>query len=232
MLPTLRVLAVRALPRTAVPCRPAPLGIIARLSSSTAHPIPPPAQLKAPVATSSVSPQRPTKHKAKKSKKPVPSTPALTVASLRPTTPSLPALLPLGLKSTTNPKDRAADGQAIALSSAERYDTTALLKGLQALNLLDGAVNLLGEAILLPRWSPAASDLTQLSATDEVGEVFIFESGTIVTWGLSLASTETFLRKVIRGGGVQTGGEDLGWVEQGRYTETETEVLEYWIGKR
>lgn len=108
----------------------------------------------------------------------------------------------------------------MALTSAERYDTAALLKSLQALGLLEGAVNLLGEAILLPRWSPAPG---------QMGEVFIFESGTIVTWGLPQAGTEAFLRKVIRGSAEE---QELGWVEQGRYAEPETEVLDFWVGKK
>lgn len=166
-------------------------------------------------------PPRPQKHKAKKAKasSKTPVTPSLTVAALSPSSPPIPSLLPLGLHKTASSKP--ADGQAVALTSAERYDTAALLKSLQALGLLDGAVNLLGEAILLPRWSPAPG---------QTGEVFIFESGTIVTWGLGQAGTEAFLRRVIRGS--VSGAEELGWVEQGRYTEPETEVLDFWVGKK
>jgi hypothetical protein len=37
-------------------------------------------------------------------------------------------------------------------------------------------------------------------------------------------AAETFLRKVIRGGG------EGGFVEEGRYAEPETEVLDFWVG--
>jgi uncharacterized Rmd1/YagE family protein len=96
------------------------------------------------------------------------------------------------------------------------------------MGLLGNAVNLLGEAILLPRWSPPTAPT---STEAEVGEVFIFESGTIVLWGLSMNAAEQFLRKVIRGSTDSSSDEFIGWVEQGRYSEPETEVLEYWVGK-
>jgi uncharacterized Rmd1/YagE family protein len=97
------------------------------------------------------------------------------------------------------------------------------------MGLLGNAVNLLGEAILLPRWSPPTSTAT--TGEPEVGEVFIFESGTIVLWGLSMKAAELFLRTVIRGPTESSSEEFIGWVEQGRYSEPETEVLEYWVGK-
>lgn len=147
---------------------------------------------------------------------------------MSPSSPIIPSLLPLGLGSAASAT--APDGQAVALTSAERYDTPTLLKGLQALGLLDQAVNLLGEAIFLPRWSPAAGQ--------DAGEVFIFESGTIVTWGLTQSGAETFLRKVIRGSSpgdtvaaISTANE-LSWIEHGRYNEPETEVLDYFVGRR
>ena len=61
--------------------------------------------------------------------------------------------------------------------------------------------------------------------------MFLFESGTIVSWGLSQAGIEQFLRKVIRGGATSPGteGQELGFVERGRYVEPEMEVLEYWV---
>jgi hypothetical protein len=50
-----------------------------------------------------------------------------------------------------------------------------------------------------------------------------------VTWGMSPEGSEAFLRQVIRGGagtGIESG---LEWIEKGRYSETETEILNYWI---
>lgn len=210
--------ALRAWSPVAIHSRLTP-SFAVRLASSSSSPL-------APSTPGSNLPPRPQKHKAKKSKAklPLPTAPSLTVKTLSPSTPNIPSLLPLGLNKVAF--STPSDGQAVALTSAERYDTETLLKGLQALGLLEGAVNLLGEAIFLPRWSPGGA---------EVGEVFIFESGTIVTWGLTQAGTEAFLRKVIRGSastGTGDGPAHLGWIEHGRYNEPETEVLDYWVGKR
>ncbi|GAA5926986.1 RMD1 family protein [Sporobolomyces koalae] len=186
-----------------------------------------------------VPPPRPQKHskaKKQKSQQSVPLNLNLSKQSAFTSTqspsPSLRQLLPQ-LQSTTiaTHTDRLgpSHGKAIALTTAESYDTRVLLKGLEHLGLLGNAVNLLGEAILLPRWSPATS--ASGAGQPEVGQVFIFESGTIVLWGLSMHAAEHFLKTVIRGA---TRSSDLepfgGWVEQGRYNEPETEVLEYWIG--
>ncbi|KAK4049161.1 hypothetical protein OIV83_004320 [Microbotryomycetes sp. JL201] len=182
----------------------------------------------APIAA--LPPQRPQKHKAKKSKAkmPAPATPALArgpqgdahaLMSLMPT-------LGLGRQQSSRPPD----GQAVALTSAENYDTAALLKSLDALGLLGegGAVNLLGEAIYLPQWRPQSS----ADAAPE-GEVFVFESGTIVTWGLAAGGAESFLREVIRGTPPTTATtQELGWVEQGRYNEVEKEALDFYISRR
>ncbi|GAA6014061.1 hypothetical protein JCM11491_003504 [Sporobolomyces phaffii] len=177
-----------------------------------------------------VPPPRPQKHsKAKKQKQhsasAVPN-PA-SFPSSAPRAPSLRQLLPQLHSQSTDRRLGPSDGKAIALTTAESYDTRVLLKGLEQMGLLANAVNLLGEAILLPRWSPP----TMSSTEHEAGEVFIFESGTIVLWGLSMNAAEQFLRKVIRGSTNSTSDEFVGWVEQGRYSEPETEVLEYWVGK-
>ncbi|GAA5891141.1 hypothetical protein JCM5296_004906 [Sporobolomyces johnsonii] len=197
------------------------------LASSSSSPLLSPSASSSP-APSQTPPalQRPQKHKAKKSKtskQPLPSTARSPIDG---------SLLSVGLRTVPAKGTRPADGRAIALTTAESYDTAALLKGLQAMGLLEGAVNLLGEAILLPSWSPASAtffdaDAAPDAAQQEVGEVYIFESGTVVLWGLSMQAAETFLKKVIRGGAA----DELGWVEQGRYAEPETEVLEYWVGK-
>ncbi|GAA5895616.1 RMD1 family protein [Sporobolomyces salmoneus] len=184
--------------------------------------------------TLNVPPPRPQKHsKAKKQKQN--SVSAIPLNQLYPKTspsasrPSLRQLLPQIQSQSTDRRLGPSDGKAIALTTAESYDTRVLLKGLEQMGLLENAVNLLGEAILLPRWSPPTSTTT--TGELEVGEVFIFESGTIVLWGLSLNAAEQFLRKVIRGSTESGSEEFIGWVEQGRYSEPETEVLEYWVGK-
>ncbi|SCV70410.1 BQ2448_1804 [Microbotryum intermedium] len=205
-------------------------------------------------STSTLARAQQKKHKAKKTKSSTassisasatPSAPSLTVASLSASTPPLPALLPLGLKPSKPTHEDPSDGLVVALASAEHYDTVALVKSLQSLGLLDRAINLMGEAVYLPNWSPPTTN----GQEKETGQVFVFESGTIVSWGLSQAGTEAFLRTVIRGRGnpsppsstmapkastkVETLLRDskIGWVEQGRYNEFETEVLEYWTGK-
>ena len=97
---------------------------------------------RSPIANSPSPPRPPQKHKSKKAKKP----------SLPLATPAEPLVLPLGLPRSSKEVAREADGRAIALSTAESYDTPALLKGLQALGLLGegqgSAVNLVGEAIV------------------------------------------------------------------------------------
>lgn len=208
---------------------------LARLSSTLPSTRAPPlaSPHRAPVQPVQAAPppalQRPQKHKAKKSARGKPASPASSPSPL----------LPVGVR-TPAAHDRTRpppDGRVVALTTAESYNTPELLKSLQALGLLDGAVNVLGEAILLPRWSPASStffDAAEAGAAagtgagSEVGQVFIFESGTIVLWGLSMTAAETFLRKVIRGGAAGTGA----FVEEGRYPEPETEVLDYWVGQR
>lgn len=178
-------------------------------------------------------PRPPQKHKAKKSKS--------KSSSLLPTLEPIPSTLSssstsaIPISATNSAKDRhhrASDGKVIALCTAEAYDTPSLLQGLQTLGLLEGtsgngAVNLMGEAIYIPRWSPIPSTATE---SPEVGEIFIFESGTIVAWGLSTQGIESFLRQVIRGSpATKVGKGELGWVERGRYAESESELLDYWV---
>ena len=182
----------------------------------------------------SVPPPRPQKHsKAKKQKQntasAVPLNQLFPKASPSASRPSLRQLLPQLQSQSTDRRWGPSEGKAIALTTAESYDTRVLLQGLEQMGLLGNAVNLLGEAILLPRWSPPTPTTT--TGDVEVGEVFIFESGTIVLWGLSMRAAEQFLRTVIRGSTDSTTDEFIGWVEQGRYEEPETEVLEYWVGK-
>lgn len=190
--------------------------------------------------------QRPQKHKAKKAKAhkhpnayAAAAAAGSSSASSSSSGGSLDAgtLLPLGLRAPT-PRRRPADGKVIALTTAESYDTAELLQRLQAMGLLEDAVNLVGEAVLLPRWSPAAATFfdadsaagaASAATLQEHGEVYVFESGTVVLWGLSMDAAEVFLRKVIRGG--THASASTGFVEVGRYAEPETEVLEYWVGE-
>ncbi|GAA6021629.1 hypothetical protein JCM10207_008090 [Rhodosporidiobolus poonsookiae] len=193
-------------------------------SSPLAHPHPSPSTPSPPPAL-----QRPQKHgKSKKTKSPI--------KPPRPLAGENGPLLPVGLRAPAalaKGRRDPPDGTVIALTTAESYDTAQLLNNLQHLGLLEGAVNLVGEAILLPRWSPSfssssaspsSSTSAPTDAEQQVGEVYIFESGTLVMWGLSRGAAETFLRRVIRGG-------EGGFVEEGRYAEPETEVLEFWVGK-
>ncbi|KAM0755430.1 hypothetical protein T439DRAFT_344604 [Meredithblackwellia eburnea MCA 4105] len=213
-------------------------------SSSTSTPLTPPSQ--ASPSTSSTSARAPQKRiKSKKSQGTLPSArpsvpptqppllPPTPATSKEGTTPTLASLLlPLGWSSRSAPRrvKGSPQGQAIALTTADNYDTPSLLRGLHALGLLatpGTAVNLLGEAIYLPSWSPPTR---QEGASPTVGEVFIFESGSIVTWGLGREGTDLFLRTVIRGRGEGASEKDeLGWVERGRYKESEVEVLDYWV---
>ena len=178
-----------------------------RLSSSAAPPSLPPTALPRPSLT-----------KAKKKPKlpPPPSTAPI---------PTLPSLAKHKIQSTSTPSD---SGKVVALSSCDSFDLPVLLRGLQALNLLGGknpAINLLGECVHLPAYE-ASFTLENGDIIKETGEVYIFESGSVVTWGISVEGAESFLRRVIRGG--PEGGESgWGWVEKGRALEPEMEVLHY-----
>jgi uncharacterized Rmd1/YagE family protein len=66
---------------------------------------------------------------------------------------------------------RQYDGFVVAATTADSYDVETLLKCMKKLNLLEGAVNLLGESIYVPEWNYFKSD-----GSKEVGEVFIFEA--------------------------------------------------------
>lgn len=205
----------------------------ATAAAAAAATVPPPDRAK--YATPPPGLQRPQKHKAKKAKGHAPALPAFNSSDAA-------SLLPVGLRAPT-PRRRPADGKVIALTTAQSYDTARLLQRLQALGLLQDAVNLVGEAVLLPRWTPPAPPSSSRDDHDAAagagpvpnksgtraeapGEVYVFESGTVVLWGLSMDAAELFLRKVIRGRSPSASHD--GFVEVGRYAEPETEVLEYW----
>lgn len=153
------------------------------------------------------------------------------------------------------------DGQAIAFSTAERYDIDALRKALWNKNLLgrgDGkdAVNLMGEAIWIPSWPlppPPGSSMNGSSETfddshghqdqnggagsnhpsalspspgtaGEAGEIFVFETGSFVSWHMTEAEALSFVREVLRG---NDGTEPP--VEVERYPEMQTEAMDFTV---
>ena len=86
------------------------------------------------------------------------------------------------------------------------------------------------EVIHIPQWpvpsaSPASSAApaasTSASAALGRGEVFIFRSGSFVTWGLDEEQSQRFLRSVIQGRYLQY------QVELGRYSQIGDEAMDY-----
>ncbi|KAI5481855.1 hypothetical protein MNV49_000132 [Pseudohyphozyma bogoriensis] len=199
------------LPRL-IPTRLSPL-----VAPKLARPLPRFASIPSSTPPPPSIPRPPQKHKKGKAK-----------ASVPPARP--PTATPIGSKGLRLQEfdffrpiqQRPADGLVVALSTAQSYNFQALVESLNALGLVNGARNLIGEAVYLPRWSPGGSPIE--GDKPEVGEIFLFESGSIVAWGLKKSSVELFLRTVIRGA---SDNGALGWVEQGRYSEHESEVLEY-----
>jgi uncharacterized Rmd1/YagE family protein len=113
------------------------------------------------------------------------------------------------------------DGQAISFSTAERYDIDTLRKSLWDHKLLgrgDGfdAMNLMGEAIWIPKWPVEDSSNTSSSiatnngnesenssvpkkqSDDTPGEIFIFETGSFVSWHMSAADAQAFADEVLK----------------------------------
>lgn len=82
------------------------------------------------------------------------------------------------------------------------------------------------EVIHIPQWPVPSSSSTSSSATAAEsslgrGEVFIFRSGSYVTWGLDEEQSQRFLRNVIQ-------GRDLKFqVEVGRYSQVGDEAMDY-----
>lgn len=115
----------------------------------------------------------------------------------------------------------------LAFSTAERYDFNSLKSSLSAYN-----------SYLVPD-----SDGAIYIPLDNTGdkEVFIFKSGSFVTWGMDTDQGERFLRQVIRRGNTPSNNQislqkvleasgrfkNTGWVEKNRYLEFETEQLDY-----
>lgn len=137
----------------------------------------------------------------------------------------------------------APDGQAIAFSTAESYDIDALRKALWNKGLLgrgDGedAVNLMGEAIWVPRWPlpPRAGEETEVQTTGEAGELFIFESGAFVSWNMSESSAREFANRVLRNIdsrphllSSEPAQEAFTPIEVDKYLEEQTEAMDFVI---
>lgn len=135
----------------------------------------------------------------------------------------------------------APDGQAIAFSTAESYDIDALRKALWNKGLLgrgDGedAVNLMGEAIWVPRWPLAnrPGEETESNIASEAGELFIFESGAFVSWNMSESSARDFANTVLRNIDSRTRSnaseamqEIFTPVEVDKYLEEQTEAMDF-----
>lgn len=134
------------------------------------------------------------------------------------------------------------DGQAISFSTAERYDIDTLRKALWDHKLLgrgDGfdAMNLMGEAIWIPKWpvEDSASNSSSIIATnngnsesdktpsqlqqtsDTSGEIFIFETGSFVCWHMSTADAQAFADEVLKKNDIP--------VEIERYAEPQVEAM-------
>lgn len=122
-----------------------------------------------------------------------------------------------------------------AFSTAERYDFASLAAGLKSYN-----------SYLVPDTDGAI----YIPLENGKKEVFVFRSGSFVTWGMDSSQGERFLRQVIRRGNSVTPNslqkvlvasgrwkwtgknEDngtAGWVEKNRYLDYETEQLDYVI---
>ncbi|CCA67117.1 probable RMD1-protein required for Meiotic Division [Serendipita indica DSM 11827] len=112
---------------------------------------------------------------------------------------------------------RGAIRPVVTLSTAERYILKPLLKTQKASN-----ATMFAEALWLPvvhassnRQKAEASE--KENERDEPGEAFIFENGCAVFWGIQEDDALRFLNKLVRRNGV----------ELGRYSEEETEEVEF-----
>ncbi|MBW0491604.1 hypothetical protein O181_031319 [Austropuccinia psidii MF-1] len=117
-----------------------------------------------------------------------------------------PSLLKQALKPSPNVSGRETMriGQVLAYSTAEEYDLGALHQRMAEAGQCEMAMfNVLGEAIWIPKWSPRFLPDKQSSQNEphpdnDHGEIFVFESGSFVGWGLSSQVAEVFFKEVIR----------------------------------
>ncbi|KAH9443911.1 hypothetical protein MJO28_013780 [Puccinia striiformis f. sp. tritici] len=115
------------------------------------------------------------------------------------------SILKWDLKKGTNSSGRPTRsiGEVIAYSTAEEYDLRTLPKHLDEAGYPGSTrmFNVLGEAIWLPQWPPSSSSDSQnltTDPTDRTGEIFVFESGSFVSWGISSEEATKFLETIIR----------------------------------
>ncbi|KAG0144904.1 hypothetical protein CROQUDRAFT_707517 [Cronartium quercuum f. sp. fusiforme G11] len=111
-----------------------------------------------------------------------------------------PSVLKQALKPTPSSSAREVVGEVVAYSTAEEYDVRVLQRRLADAGYSRPMYNVLGEAIWVPEWSPksVASESSAQSEQPLAGEVFVFESGSFVSWGLSDAQAAEFLETIIR----------------------------------
>ena len=87
----------------------------------------------------------------------------------------------------------------------DEYRTDALQAVLASLNLVSqgkptDALNLLGEAVYLPRWSSNAA-----ASAKGAGEVYLFENGSLVAWNLEQEEVDELVRTICQNGTVEVG---------------------------
>jgi uncharacterized Rmd1/YagE family protein len=94
-------------------------------------------------------------------------------------------------------------------ATADSYDLETLQKVLQGRGLIhlghpSDALNLLGEAVYLPRWQGQSliGSLRLLWSSGTDGEAFIFENGTFVTWNVQKDGIAQLLSQIIQAPGV------------------------------
>ncbi|PLW07271.1 hypothetical protein PCANC_22194 [Puccinia coronata f. sp. avenae] len=114
------------------------------------------------------------------------------------------SILKLDLKEGSHPSGRPARsiGKVIAYSTAEEYDLRTLPKHLDEAGYHGSTkmFNVLGEAIWLPQWPPSSA-VDSPPSKDSItrnGEIFVFESGSFVSWGISSEEATKFLKTIIR----------------------------------
>lgn len=109
------------------------------------------------------------------------------------------ASLPIREKRTPT---RGVIQPVFTLSTAERYSLPRILPSLKRSN-----AQILAESL----WVPT------LQTQNGNGEAFVFENGCVVFWGVEESNAKRFVRDFVRRGGA----------EVGRYSEEETEELEF-----
>lgn len=127
--------------------------------------------------------------------------------------------------STSVPLSSRKFNDAIAYATAESYDFKKLIGS----GRLPAGWQMLedDEVLYIPHW-PHPSTSSTASSTSSLptgGEVFVFQSGSYVTWGLSSDQSSRFLRLVLQGrAGV--GGKNSN-AEVDSYTTIGDEAMEY-----